>query len=95
MLKKKSKFDKNSVLVLPQISTKNKRLMKDSGNIRGTCKLTCFLYLLMRNNLAAGVVEGLVGEVTECKNEPIEYCNGWLAQYAEDIKKRLLGEKET
>lgn len=50
-------------------------------------RLTSFLYELMRDHLATGVVEGLL------RRSPADvvYTNGWLANYARDVSLRLRG----
>jgi hypothetical protein len=40
----------------------------------------------MRDHLASGVVEGLMGDA---EKQPILFTNGWLANYAKDIAERL------
>lgn len=70
---------------------KFKRLREASGEFNSKDKLTCFLYMLMRDGLPCGVVEGIMLKMADNGEEPYEYCNGWLAQYADDIRKRLLG----
>lgn len=58
-----------------------------AGTIRIRDKLVSFLYELMRDHLPPGVVENVVQNAL--KDVPTTYCNGWLAQYAEDIAKRI------
>jgi hypothetical protein len=69
----------------------NQRLRDASGNIVGTSHLTCFLYLLMRDHLPMGVVEQIAIDSQAAKGTTIEYTNGWLAQYAQDVAQRLGG----
>jgi hypothetical protein len=64
----------------------NAELRERSGNIQIDDKLTSFLYSLMRDHLPAGIVEQLVREITESDTK---YTNGWLANYANDLSKRL------
>ena len=66
----------------------NEQLRLDSGKINYSDKLTMFLYLLMRDHLDTGTVETLVREV-QIATEGIEYTNGWLAQYANNLAERL------
>lgn len=65
-------------------------LREISGHISYSDPLTDFLYLLMRNELAAGKVEEMVREAinTAGKQECI-YTNGWLAQYAHNLAELL------
>lgn len=55
-------------------------------------RLTAFLYRLMRDNLATGVVEEQV-VVVEKAHEPggeVDYSNRGLAMYASEIAERLV-----
>ena len=51
-------------------------------------KLTSFLYDLLRDHLPAGVVEKLVQNAL-AENGSVEYTNGYLAQYAQNLANRL------
>lgn len=62
------------------------QLRARSGSVDHTSRLVSFLYSLMRNHLPAGAVEGLVQEAS---NPNVRYTNGWLANYAIDLAKRL------
>jgi hypothetical protein len=64
-------------------------LRKDSGGIKDTSKLVSFLYQLMRDNLPTGDVEKIMTEIDKEQGKEIRYTNGWLAQYAKNIAKRL------
>lgn len=67
----------------------SKRIREASGSINSSSKLTAFLYLLMRNHVAPGIIEEIMREIHG--TGPIwEFCNGWLALHAEDIKNRLV-----
>lgn len=48
-------------------------------------RLTSFLYDLLRDHLPSGVVERMVREA----DADIQYTNGWLAEYARDLARRL------
>jgi hypothetical protein len=63
------------------------KLRERSGNIKINSRLTSFLYQLMRDHLPAGIVEKLAQESTE---PDVLYTNGWLANYADDVAKRLV-----
>jgi len=66
----------------------NWELRVRSGEVNVECRLTSFLYTLMRDHLPPGTVEELV----RGSNDPdVAYTNGWLAKYAEDLAKRLKG----
>lgn len=62
------------------------QLRTRAGHITIDCKLTAFLYDLMRDHVPPGIVEGLM---VELPSEPVLYTNGWLAQYASDLATRL------
>lgn len=63
------------------------RIRKDSGEVNINSKLTSFLYELMRDNVPPGELERLV---RDSQVESVQYTNGWLAKYAEDLANRLL-----
>ena len=67
-------------------------LRSDSGEVSYSDPLTTFLYLLMRNELAAGKVEELVGEATN-STEEILFTNGWLAKYANNLAEEIKSAK--
>lgn len=58
-----------------------------SGNISINDKLTSFMYELLRDHLPASIVEELVRSSEE--EIEVSYSNGWLAQYADCLSKRL------
>jgi hypothetical protein len=43
----------------------------------------------MRDNLPTGDVEKIMTEIDKEQGKEIRYTNGWLAQYAKNIAKRL------
>lgn len=51
--------------------------------------LVVLLYLLMRDHLNAGIFEKLVMEMVD---KPVSLCNPYLAQYAENLARRLSRE---
>lgn len=65
----------------------NARMRKDSGEVTINSKLTSFLYELMRDHVQPGDLEKLV---RDSQVESVQYTNGWLAKYAEDLANRLL-----
>lgn len=67
----------------------NEDMRDRSGNVTIKCKLTSFLYDLMRDHLAVGEIEELIQDSTP---DEVTYTNGWLAQYAHDLARRLLNE---
>lgn len=58
-----------------------------SGAIGSNDPLVAFLYLLMRDHVLPGDVEGLLRQVTASNG--YTFCNGWLASHAIDVAKRL------
>ena len=64
----------------------NTGLRLRSGQVNFDDRLTSFLYELMRDHLPAGKVEELVRNSAD---PDVAYTNGWLAQYANDLAKRL------
>ena len=64
----------------------NDLLRERSGEVNIDSKLVSFLYTLLRDHLAAGVVEEMVRDTSECD---CQYTNGWLALYANDLANRL------
>lgn len=65
----------------------NKRITDASGNVSDSDHLVSFLYELMRDDITPGKIEKIVR--TSLHEGPTEFCNGWLAQYAQDVAKRL------
>ena len=67
------------------------KLREKSGCIKSDNPLVCFLYLLMRDELPAGVVTAKVIESLSIKEENV-YTNGYLANYAKYLAKELRNE---
>lgn len=61
-------------------------LRERSGKVESDDPLVSFLYQLMRDHLAPGVVESLMADVDK---QPSLFTNGWLASYAKDMAERL------
>jgi hypothetical protein len=73
----------------PDINDLREQLKKDSkGDLYRDGGLTCFLYLLMRDHLPPGVIEKITLECQTSGN-PIQYTNGWIADYAANVASRL------
>lgn len=64
------------------------KLRTDTGALKSTDPLAAFIYHLLRDELASGVVEGLAMKAV--KNADAIYSNGFLLQYAENIANRLV-----
>jgi hypothetical protein len=82
---------RNNMITKSQHDQSNDELRQRSGAVNNTNPLVAFLYDLMRDHVQPGVVEELVRDVTQHDHDA-QYCNGWLARYAEDLAKRLLDE---
>lgn len=61
-------------------------LRRRSGEVCVNSRLVSFLYQLMRDHLPPGVVENLVWD---CENPEALFTNGYLANYAIDVARRL------
>ncbi len=64
-------------------------LRERSGKITNNSKLVCFLYILLRDKFPAGVLEEIINTEISKTGEDIEYTNGYLANYAQDLADRL------
>jgi len=63
----------------------NEALRERSGAVFDDDPLVSFLYLLMRDHVPAGVVEGIVRP----RDGVTHFTNGHLARYAQDLAARL------
>jgi len=59
-----------------------------SGQVDSNKPLVGFLYILMRDYVPCGVVEEIM-KGQKIDSRKCQYTNGWLAQYAKDLAKRL------
>ena len=87
--------DNTPEIILPSENLPdNQTLRKVSGNIIFDNSMTAFLYLLMRDHLPVGKIEGIIRQIEKGRKDPndssILYSNGWLAQYAEYCANRLI-----
>ena len=76
---------------LAEAQNDNANLRTRSGEVNINSRLVGFIYDLVRDHLPLGTVEAIV---RECKISDINYTNGWLARYAEDVAARLEGRIE-
>ncbi len=67
----------------------DKNLFERSGSVSDDDVLVAFLYTLMRDHVVPGVIERIVNDVYNFKDHKVEYANGYLAQYAQDVASRL------
>lgn len=66
----------------------NEALRHRTGEVNDDDPLVNFLYLLMRDHLSTGVVEGIVQPDLQ-RGGLSQYTNGHLARYAQDLAARL------
>lgn len=68
-----------------------KQIREESGEVNLEGLLVAVFYRLIRDEVVAGAMEGIVQDVlaNHNNNTPIEYSNGWLALYARNIVERL------
>lgn len=62
-------------------------MFERSGSFETEDRLTVFLYELMQDHMTPGAVEGLIA-----KPKRWQLFNGWLANHAADIARRLTGD---
>lgn len=74
---------------MDELSKRGEDLKDASGGVTYADPLTAFLYLLMRDELAAGKVEKLVREVVYDSPEDCTFTNGWLAKYANNLAEEI------
>lgn len=71
----------------------NSAITTASGGIVRIDRMVSFFYELMRGHMTLGAVEDIVRNVLN-EDPEVHYCNGWLAEYAEYIVKRLREAEE-
>jgi hypothetical protein len=87
-----SDFVSPTKLAAPAEST-NTALRERSGSVNSSDPLVSFLYILMRDHIPAGVVEGIMQHHVDAPEGTLsELCNGYLASYAKDVAARLHGD---
>jgi hypothetical protein len=67
----------------------NARLRAHSGFVNSDDPLVSFLYILLRDHLPAGVVEGIMQNHVEVEEKDSEFCNGFIASYASELAQRI------
>jgi hypothetical protein len=87
------KMKDEDVVEVSRGTERNNKLRSDSGNIEFEDTLTSFLYILMRDHVPAGVVEGLARDVANEGSMISTYSNGFLAQYANNLANYLKNAK--
>lgn len=74
----------------PTLDQSNAAMRARSGHVRDDRPLVSFLYLLLRDHVVAGAIEEMMLELDAQPDATVvEYTNGWLAEYAQDIADRL------
>lgn len=72
---------------------KDNEFRKRSGSINNRDPLVSFLYTLMRDYVVPSDIETIMDDhIPKPDIRDVEFSNGWLANYAEDIAKRLQEE---
>ena len=71
------------------LSAENAALRSRSGETNSTDPLVSFVYHLLRDHLPAGSIEGILQNHVLGERSDAEFCNGYLADYAKDVAKRL------
>lgn len=67
----------------------NARLRDRSESVDRSGPLTAFFYDLLRDHLPAATVETLVREAAAHAEQRVQYTNGYLAEYANELSDRL------
>lgn len=60
-----------------------------SGNIVSEDKLTLFMYILLRDHFSVGLLEKIVSDIESSEAKVFSFTNGWVAQYAINLSKRI------
>lgn len=66
-----------------------KELTCRSGTVRSDSKFVAFIYELLRNHVPSGTIEECVLNSIGPDTEEFTFTNGYLAEYAKDVVKRL------
>lgn len=65
------------------------RMRERSGAVDSEDPLVSFLYILLRDHLPSGVIEGIMLEHVQYGQSDSHFTNGWLANYCKDLAERL------
>lgn len=60
-----------------------------SGEFKSDDPLVSFFYSLLISHLQPGEIEALILDLERHQGKTILFTNGWIAQYAEDLAKRI------
>lgn len=64
-------------------------LRRRSGTVRSDSKLVAFIYELLRDHIPLATIEECVLNSTGPDTEEFTFTNGYLAEYAKDVARRL------
>jgi hypothetical protein len=67
----------------------NAEMHRRSGTVHDADPLVALFYDLLRDHIQPGDLEKLVRTACEHSDKTMVYSNGWLAEYARDMVKRL------
>jgi hypothetical protein len=67
----------------------NAEMHKRSGAVHDADPLVALFYDLLRDHIQPGDLEKLVRSACEHHDKTMVYSNGWLAEYARDMVRRL------
>jgi hypothetical protein len=70
------------------LDEQNQGLRDRSDYVNSSDPLVSFLYILIRDHLPCGTVEGIYQKHVAGTGDS-EFCNGYLALYAKDLARRL------
>ena len=71
------------------LSEHNQGLRDRSGSVNATDPIVSFMYILMRDHITPGAVEGILQNYVLIPERDSQFCNGYLGNYAKDIVQRL------
>ncbi len=73
-----------------KIKKHSERMRERSGHVTHPTRLVAFLYCLIRDYVPPGIIEEIMlnQNIDKDRGDTL-YSNGWLAQYAIDLEKRL------
>lgn len=70
----------------------NAQMRKASGGITSRDKVTQLFYILIRDHVVVGNIEKVVDSMVE---QEVQFTNGWIANYAKYLTKRVRNAKKT
>ncbi len=83
-------FNKEDNMDDKKIKKHSEMMRERSGHIKHPTRLVAFLYCLIRDHVPPGIIEEIMlrQKIDDDRGDTL-YSNGWLAQYAIDLEKRL------